>query len=333
MSDFFFTLEKFHISKTRSRFNDTDVVTFGLKVGNQMFQPLTQGMGDIGDGEYLVSMRFGPIDVQPNDTVVLDYIIVNCGYETSGQGTLKEVTDSLSDAAADVVNNWLPGLGTLGNYITHKLHNVFYADCDGVVASDIIIKNTPLPGQPIILLTGSDLTDRTARVGVYSETRSYPGTDSPVGCGENSLYFVTWSISRPGAWSGEEDLGGILTSDPAVTAWGPNRLDCFYRGQNNHMWHRWWDGNAWSGEEDLGGILTSDPAVAAWGPNRLDCFYRGQNNHIWHRWWDGNAWSGEEDLGGELVSAPTVAAWGPNRLDCFYRGQNDHLLHRWFPVW
>jgi hypothetical protein len=38
-------------------------------------------------------------------------------------------------------------------------------------------------------------------------------------------------------WSGEEDLGGILTSAPAVASWGLNRLDCFARGLNNHMWH------------------------------------------------------------------------------------------------
>ncbi|PED22430.1 hypothetical protein CN971_17105, partial [Bacillus thuringiensis] len=87
-------------------------------------------------------------------------------------------------------------------------------------------------------------------------------------------------------WGEWEDLGGILTSDPAVASWGPNRLDCFARGLNNHMWHRGWDGTRWGEWEDLGGILTSSPAAVSWGPNRIDCFVRGQNDHMWHRAWN-----------------------------------------------
>jgi len=41
------------------------------------------------------------------------------------------------------------------------------------------------------------------------------------------------------AWSDKEDLGGQLSSHPSVASWGLNRLDCFYRGQNNHLLHRW----------------------------------------------------------------------------------------------
>jgi hypothetical protein len=41
-------------------------------------------------------------------------------------------------------------------------------------------------------------------------------------------------------WLGWEDLGGILTSAPAVASWAANRLDCFVRGTDNHMWHKWW---------------------------------------------------------------------------------------------
>jgi Repeat of unknown function (DUF346) len=165
----------------------------------------------------------------------------------------------------------------------------------------------------------------TALSGYWSNTENNLGSNSPAGCGDNSNYNVTYGISQQGAalpWMVEVDVGGILTSSPAVASWGLNRLDCFYRGQNNDMWHRSWGGNGWTDEDDRGGHLTSNPAAASWGPNRLDCFYRGQNNHLWHRWWDGHAWSGEEDLGGILTSDPAVASWGPNRLDCFYRGQS-----------
>src|SRR6266571_6014960 len=67
-------------------------------------------------------------------------------------------------------------------------------------------------------------------------------------------------------WLGWEDLGGVLTDDTAVSSWAANRLDCFARGTDSHLWHKWWNGSAWSGWEDLGGILTSGPAAVSWGP-------------------------------------------------------------------
>jgi len=129
-------------------------------------------------------------------------------------------------------------------------------------------------------------------------------------------------------WSGWEDLGGIITSGPAVASWAANRLDCFAKGQNNHMWHKWWNGAAWSGWEDLGGVIDDAPAAVSWGPNRIDCFVRGMNNHVYHKWWDG-AWSGWEDLGGITTSGPAAASWAVNRLDCFVKGQNNALLYKW----
>lgn len=131
-------------------------------------------------------------------------------------------------------------------------------------------------------------------------------------------------------WSQWEDLGGILTSGPAVASWAPNRLDVFGRGQNNALWHKWWDGSRWSEWEDLGGVLTSSPAAVSWGPNRIDVFGRGQNNALWHKWWNGSSWSQWEDLGGVLTSDPAVASWAPNRLDVFGRGQNNALWHKWW---
>jgi hypothetical protein len=139
-----------------------------------------------------------------------------------------------------------------------------------------------------------------------------------------------WSASLMKSWSHEEDLGGMLTTAPAACTWAPGRVDIFYRGQNDHLWHRWFDGG-WHAEEDLGGVLTSAPAACTWAPGRVDIFYRGQNQHLWHRWFDGG-WHVEEDLGGDLSEAPAACTWGPNRIDTFYRGQNQHLWHRWFPV-
>jgi Common central domain of tyrosinase/Repeat of unknown function (DUF346) len=130
-------------------------------------------------------------------------------------------------------------------------------------------------------------------------------------------------------WSGWEDLGGIITSGVGVASWAANRLDCFAKGQNNHMWHKWWNGSAWSGWEDLGGVIDDTPAAVSWGPNRIDCFVRGMDNHMYHKWFDGS-WHGWEDLGGIILSGPAVASWASGRLDCFARGQNGHMWHKWF---
>ncbi len=42
------------------------------------------------------------------------------------------------------------------------------------------------------------------------------------------------------AWGGWESLGGALTSPPNCVSWGANRLDCFVKGTDNAMYHKWW---------------------------------------------------------------------------------------------
>jgi hypothetical protein len=40
-------------------------------------------------------------------------------------------------------------------------------------------------------------------------------------------------------WSGWKDLGGELNESPGAASWGPNRIDCFVRGKDNQLWHKW----------------------------------------------------------------------------------------------
>ncbi|MCP5518910.1 MAG: hypothetical protein H7A45_16830 [Verrucomicrobiales bacterium] len=69
-------------------------------------------------------------------------------------------------------------------------------------------------------------------------------------------------------------LGGQLSGDPAVVAWGPDRLDVFARAVDDQLWHNGWGGVRWGGWESLGGVLLGSPAVVSHGPNRLDVFSR-----------------------------------------------------------
>jgi hypothetical protein len=45
------------------------------------------------------------------------------------------------------------------------------------------------------------------------------------------------------SWSGWENLGSPmgngLRSKPTAVSWGPNRIDCFAKGQDNAMWRKW----------------------------------------------------------------------------------------------
>jgi hypothetical protein len=91
--------------------------------------------------------------------------------------------------------------------------------------------------------------------------------------------------SRTGSW---ESLGGVISSAPDVCSWAPGRLDVFARGQDNALWHKWYD-NGWSGWESLGGTITSNPTAVSWSGGRIDAFARGTDNALWHKWYDG-AW-------------------------------------------
>ncbi|MDF0653170.1 MAG: tyrosinase family protein, partial [Nitrospira sp.] len=127
-----------------------------------------------------------------------------------------------------------------------------------------------------------------------------------------------------------ESLGGTILETPECVSWGVNRLDCFARGTDLAMHHRWWDGSQWGGWESLGGVILEAPECVSWGGNRLDCFARGTDLAMHHRWWDGSQWGGWESLGGVILEAPDCVSWGVNRIDCFARGTDLAMHHRWW---
>src|SRR3712207_1608334 len=66
-------------------------------------------------------------------------------------------------------------------------------------------------------------------------------------------------------WGGWESLGGVILEEPNCVSWGPNRIDCFARGTDQAMYHRWWDGSSWGGWENLGGVILEEPNCVSWG--------------------------------------------------------------------
>ena len=139
-----------------------------------------------------------------------------------------------------------------------------------------------------------------------------------------------WPLGRHPEWRGWQDLGGNLTSAPAVASWAEGRLDVFAAGTDKQLYQKWWDGSAWHNWELRGGTFKGGPAAVSWGPHRIDVFVRGTDDHLGHLWWDGSQWKGWEGLGGTLTSAPAVASWAANRLDVFAAGSDKQLKHKWW---
>jgi hypothetical protein len=121
------------------------------------------------------------------------------------------------------------------------------------------------------------------------------------------LYHKAWNGFAWTGWASE--LGapppGIAPgSSPAVSSWGPGRLDVFVRGADNAIWHAAYAGR-WTTWGSLGPLIVSSPAAVSWAPNRIDLFGTGANGIIYHKSWNGSVWSGwVPDTG---VPAPGLA--------------------------
>ena len=117
---------------------------------------------------------------------------------------------------------------------------------------------------------------------------------------------------------------------PAAVSWGPGRVDLFWLGEANDLWHRTMADGVWAQPESLGGTLASGPAVTAWGGDRMQVFAIFPDGQLWDRYWDGQAWHAWKPLGGDLVGQPASSSWGDDRLDVFALGRDGALWHRWW---
>jgi hypothetical protein len=58
-------------------------------------------------------------------------------------------------------------------------------------------------------------------------------------------------------------VSGRVKEEPNCVSWGPNRIDCFARGSDDALWHRWWDGARWGGWESLSDAAQKGVPMAA----------------------------------------------------------------------
>ncbi|MCB1985814.1 MAG: hypothetical protein H6936_16535 [Burkholderiales bacterium] len=126
-----------------------------------------------------------------------------------------------------------------------------------------------------------------------------------------------------------QNLGGIIEEQPECVSWGPDRIDCFARGGNNNLYHKWWNGSDWHGWQNLNVETRSQASCLSRMPDTIDCFVRGDNNRMYKVSWDGSMWD-VLDLGGVIQDQPECVSWGVNRIDCFARGGNDRMYHKYW---
>ena len=211
-TQYVFSVDLVKVDTTRSLNADTDTAQATLTVGNSPAATATQWIDAIGGThpkEWQTNLlRFGPVTVELADSVVFNYQIVNKGDPNPNvvDSAMTAAGKKLADYAVQSISKSLlsglteiesveigtvssavpvvgPLLGILAGWLVSELTSIVFADCDGPVALEQVV------------LLGRDLCRNTA-AGPYRTTTTHPGTDSNTGCGANSVYEVSWSITR-----------------------------------------------------------------------------------------------------------------------------------------
>src|SRR5439155_12524441 len=136
MPSYTFRLEQFHIDNTRAADDDTDVVSFAVKVGDQVLvEPQIKHMGDVENGDHAINLEFGPISVDtPATPILFNYQILNSGHKDDAfiDNLLKRGADELANRVSTSGNIW----ATAGAWALKFFVDLFTVDCDGPVAID-----------------------------------------------------------------------------------------------------------------------------------------------------------------------------------------------------
>ncbi|HYG79540.1 MAG TPA: galactose oxidase-like domain-containing protein, partial [Pyrinomonadaceae bacterium] len=99
--------------------------------------------------------------------------------------------------------------------------------------------------------------------------------------GSGGISTMKQTPGAPGGWAAPVSLGGAPASDPTVGTNADGRLEVFFKGTNNALWHSWQlspSGAGWSGFVSLGGFLTSGAPAARNADGRLAVVVRGADN-------------------------------------------------------
>jgi hypothetical protein len=279
---FMINLESMNASKIRSVFNDSDIVSLTVSVNGIVTGNITKDLGDLGSGNYAIGMYL-PAIAPADGSVQFSFLIVNAGFDRSNEKEVKRVMNTLSDKSAQLcagVFGYKDVWDRANKFHTNWLRGILFVDwtiCDGAVAGDAF--SFPVSTLQSVAAQGH-------------HTERYPGSDSPHGCGENSLYFVDWSL-RP---LSPEEISNIVAQA---------------RSQFNWQWCNKCQGLAYAGNPTMGACPAGGQHDHTGSGNYRLLFavavVPGQDNWRWCNKCQGLAYAGN----------PTMGA-------CPAGGQHDH---------
>ena len=174
-------VEKVSISNTRSAHEDTDFVSCYIRLvnGNTTVASQTNFVGDRNNGDFAPGPNGGALaceaTVLPTDTVEVGFAIVNNGH---GSDDAQDAIQAVVTAIGTLADSYFPLSSAIAAAADIGI-GLLFANCDGLVAADKEVGKlaSAFPN---------------AAQGSVPLVRTYPGTDSPAGCGSNSVYTVTW---------------------------------------------------------------------------------------------------------------------------------------------
>jgi hypothetical protein len=218
---FEFSVPSLTVKNPRAPENDTDFATIAAVVlapdGTQIakYGPTSAYLGNLGKGQTIdPGMSLTGIDVPDGGSVALTFVVVNRGAWEGDSQALTDM-DAVGEAVIkDLGQDAIAG-GSLEIWPDAPLIilvvgalaalSVIFADCDGtVVAGAMTI------GQAELL---SNAVEQP-----WTMTQDYPGSDSPIGCGANSDYSVTYSIGKTPPPVPAVIMPEVIGETPAIAA-------------------------------------------------------------------------------------------------------------------
>jgi len=157
-----------------------------------------------------------------------------------------------------------------------------------------------------------------------------------VGKENNHLFHTFFDGSAWASFNGGsatfEDLGGFLTSTPAVVSRAKGTIDVFARGGDGGLWHLAYDGKAAPWVRISGSTqIQAQPDALSWDPQRIDVFAWGTDNALLTKTLDTNTglWTPAEGfyhIGVGLSGPPKSVSDGPGSMHVFAYGQFGSLI-------
>jgi hypothetical protein len=337
-----FIVTQFHVAGTRSTDDDELYLSHSVHIDGVMVASDFKHLGSFGSGTYptqadgiqalvindpfaKVDFLFGLVNAGNASSETVKQAILGTAQQLVGVGGGGGAGPSVSSVLAAIPG---PSYVTLPLMAVGKLWDWLQANCDGPVAAD------HLSATRFVMDTWAD-DDPNGEITITN--KRYYGVDSPVGCGVNSAYDVTWFVQHWRGW-GEviDDQQHALRSDVDPSAATHNGALHVFGAHNGKLVHaRTFTGATWQVNE-LGSFGRNDvfhvnpqPASPISFNDRLYVFVVADDGSvvILTHTTDGGRWSDPPTSPPPLQTwlPPTTVVFG-NRLYVFARDRTSGKL-------